>query len=50
LQLPAGARIAAAQLSGGDILFTIDPGEGRPQEYWIYRVGEGKVVATVSID
>jgi len=50
LQLPAGARVVSAQLDGGDILFTVDPGEGHPQEYWIYRIGEGRVVAKVSID
>ncbi len=50
IQLPQGAKIVAATPNGGDILFTIDPGDGGRQQYWIYRFGEDRIVAKVSID
>jgi hypothetical protein len=50
MALPPGASIVSATLSGQDILFVIDPGRGEKQQYWVYRFGEDRVVARISID
>jgi hypothetical protein len=50
MALPDGARIVSATPNGGDILFVVEPAGGGRQQFWIYRYGEDRVVAKVSID
>lgn len=50
LALPPGASVISATLSGEDILFVVDPGDGGRQQFWVYRIGEDRIVARIALD
>jgi hypothetical protein len=48
--MPKDARVVGGNLSGGDLLMTIDPGGGRQLQFWIYRIAEDRVVAKLAVE